>query len=135
MSEDLSIAGPVPMTPLTFTIEGPPKAWQRAVANARGAIYTPNETRAYQKRVKETAGVAIMMHGRWPWIPTELPIKLTLRVFFKDAHRRDLDNVAKSASDAGNKVLWADDSQIAELHVYRHIDKVRPRLEFEVSVL
>jgi len=35
--------------------------------------------------------------------------------------RPDCDNIAKAALDAGNGILWADDAQVAELHVSKWV--------------
>ena len=31
----------------------------------------------------------------------------------------DIDNIAKLVLDAANKILWVDDTQVVELHVYK----------------
>ena len=41
----------------------------------------------------------------------------------------DVDNPLKATLDAGNGLLWLDDSQIRELRVRRHDDPERPRVE------
>lgn len=70
--------------------------------------------------------------GRWRSGSYLGPIAVVLRVFFPDRLRRDIDNVAKSVTDAMNGGPYVDDSQVHELHVYRAIDKMRPRVEVEV---
>jgi crossover junction endodeoxyribonuclease RusA len=44
--------------------------------------------------------------------PLEGAVSVTLRLWFPDRRRRDLDNVAKSVLDGLNGVAYADDSQI-----------------------
>jgi Holliday junction resolvase RusA-like endonuclease len=43
-----------------------------------------------------------------------------------------LDNFNKLWQDALTGIVYEDDSQIAELHLYRDYDKARPRIEIEV---
>lgn len=47
----------------------------------------------------------------------------------------DIDATQKAVFDALNGVLWHDDKQIVEMHVYRHDDKLCPRVELEVTAL
>lgn len=42
----------------------------------------------------------------------------------------DIDNLAKAVLDACNGILWLDDSQIVELHSYKH--KGEGKIEIEV---
>jgi Holliday junction resolvase RusA-like endonuclease len=44
----------------------------------------------------------------------------------------DADNALKALLDALNGLLWVDDSQIEELHLWRRDDKARPRVELVV---
>ena len=44
-------------------------------------------------------------------------LSLTIRFFFKTKRKRDLDNQNKLALDALNGIVYADDSQIAELRL------------------
>jgi Holliday junction resolvase RusA-like endonuclease len=45
----------------------------------------------------------------------------------------DLDNFLKAALDSLRGVAFEDDSQVIEIHAYRHDDKNNPRVEVEVS--
>ena len=54
--------------------------------------------------------------------------------FFGTKRKADLDNFNKLWQDALSGVVYADDSQIADLHLRRSYDKARPRIEIEVLV-
>ena len=62
-------------------------------------------------------------------------LKVTLH-FYKPARPTaktrygDIDNLAKAVLDACNGILWLDDSQIVELHGYKH--KGEGKIEIEV---
>lgn len=61
-----------------------------------------------------------------------VPLKVTL-TWFRARKSGDLDNRAKIACDALNGLLWHDDAQIVELHLYR-VDGQRPgRMELTVE--
>lgn len=51
---------------------------------------------------------------------------------YRAQRRGDLDNFAKVLGDALNGVMYHDDSQVVELHMWRHDDKAQPRVEVEV---
>ncbi len=51
---------------------------------------------------------------------------------YRSAKRGDLDNYAKVLGDALNGVAYHDDSQVVELHMWRHDDKNNPRVEVEL---
>lgn len=56
--------------------------------------------------------------------------------FYRPRRTGDLDNMLKGMLDVmGKGRVYADDSQIVELHAYRHDDKARPRVELEVTEL
>jgi Holliday junction resolvase RusA-like endonuclease len=44
-----------------------------------------------------------------------------------------LDNFNKLWQDALSGMVYEDDSQITELHLYRDYDKARPRIELTVQ--
>ena len=43
----------------------------------------------------------------------------------------DADNFAKSALDACNKVVWVDDAQVVDLHVFKRFSD-QPRLAVKI---
>lgn len=61
----------------------------------------------------------------------EGPIRVYVRMFWKDARNHDLDNI-KALLDALTTVVWLDDKQLVELHLTKAIDKERPRCEIEI---
>jgi Holliday junction resolvase RusA-like endonuclease len=52
-----------------------------------------------------------------------------------DRRKRDLDNCFKSISDALNKLLYNDDEQLDELHVFRYLDIAHPRVVVSITSL
>lgn len=62
------------------------------------------------------------------------PVKMVVVFYLPDKRRRDLDNLFKTVSDALNKIVYHDDSQIRELHLYRDYDIINPRTEILVEM-
>ena len=103
-----------------LVIEGEPvpKARPRVF---KGHAVTPERTAAAEARV------AWAMRQAYRGEPFTGPLVVELR-FFRAARRRaDLDNFCKLVLDAGNGVLWVDDSQIQELRLSQVGDHEHPR--------
>jgi Holliday junction resolvase RusA-like endonuclease len=98
-------------------------------SGARRKMIMPEASRAYQTKVRLWALQARQRRPQWP---LDKQYAITLRVYFPDARRRDLDNVAKQVLDCLNDVIWHDDVQVVEIHASKAIDRDRPRIEVEV---
>jgi Holliday junction resolvase RusA-like endonuclease len=76
-----------------------------------------------------------MLRARPAGWPLNGEYVLDVGFWFGDRRRRDVDNCLKSIMDAGNGVLWADDSQVRRLGAGRELDAARPRAEIWVEVV
>lgn len=108
-----------------------PKQRPRFVRFSRGGgrTYTPEPTVRYEKLIGDCA--IIMRPANWP---QNGKYSVKVEAYFKDARRRDIDNVAKSVLDGLNGILWADDNQVAELNATKTIDRDNPRTVVTVEV-
>jgi len=59
-------------------------------------------------------------------------LAVILKLYFKDNRVRDTHNYTKSIFDAFNGLMYKDDKQFCEEHLYRNIDKENPRVELIV---
>jgi Holliday junction resolvase RusA-like endonuclease len=113
------------MRRVAFDVPGKPFAKQRARATRQGRVYTPKETVSFEWQLGQIA----MLHFAAPFAG---PVRLTIFAVFQPpaswsgsktaatlgrphTQRPDLDNIAKAAKDALNRIAWADDAQVAEL--------------------
>lgn len=51
-------------------------------------------------------------------------LEVTVKFYFDNKARRDIDNFLKVALDTLTGVVWLDDSQIWKLHVEKHIASI-----------
>ena len=118
----------------SFTVPGAPvpKARGRTVRpkGQKVRTITPKSTVNFEATVRLVAAAARPAH--WP-----LRCEYKVEIHAVRAHRGrgDNSNIAKAVEDACNTVLWADDAQIADLHVTRALDVDNPRTEVRVTAL
>ena len=98
-----------------------------------GRPYTPAATEQQERTLGQEARAVF----RGPPLVGALALHITLRLLapqswskrkraaalageIRPTGKPDLDNVAKIVGDAWNKIVWVDDSQIAEVAIARH---------------
>jgi Holliday junction resolvase RusA-like endonuclease len=131
-----------------FTVPGQPigKARARVVLN-RGKVraFTPDKTARFENLVRCAFVAAYPNH-----VPLEGPVSVCVYAYFlppkcfkpkgkyvdtesvPHTKRPDSDNICKSIFDAGNGVIWRDDSQIYQMHVFKFYS-LTPRTEIEIG--
>ena len=123
---------------LTFAVPGQPKPKGRPRFTKSGFTYTPKDTKEYEQAVRVAAIAALTEwrgeHEGVHWNASG-PFALRVFLFMGDKRKRDLDNCLKSISDALNKLLYNDDSQIDELFCLRDYDARSPRAVVTVENL
>jgi Holliday junction resolvase RusA-like endonuclease len=133
---------------ITIVIGGAPVAKGRVRATCRGIMYTPAKTRRYEAHGRLAAQQA--MDGRPPIavpvradITVDLPVPASwsgkrrdaaLRGDIRPTTRPDCDNYCKSALDAVNAIVVADDSLVVELVVSKRYAAV-PQLTITITPL
>jgi crossover junction endodeoxyribonuclease RusA len=65
----------------------------------------------------------------------ESNLALSIRFYFSSALRRDLDGGLKIAQDAICEALGLNDNRIAEIHLFKHLDKSQARIEVTLRAL
>lgn len=112
------------------------------------STYDPPKSRAYKQSVAIYARGAMGQR-----MPTEKAVRCRLYIYRQipksDSKRRhmlkatgkiratikpDVDNVYKAVTDACTHIIWDDDNQIVEAHIYKQYSD-RPRVVLEVEEL
>lgn len=102
-------------------VPGKPVSWARARVSRAGAFFTPQKQRLYKLSLSSFFSRRISS-------PIEGPVVCTIRVQLLrpksnktilpvSRNTSDVDNWAKMILDAGNGILWNDDSQVVTLEV------------------
>jgi Holliday junction resolvase RusA-like endonuclease len=66
---------------------------------------------------------------QWKKEPIKDEVAINIIMYFDDARKHDWDNYHKLSMDACNGIVWDDDSQVVEAHVFKEYDKENPRIE------
>lgn len=103
------MSGDTTATHYAFTIPGQPVPKARPRLGKHGNVYTPRETREYERLVGWTAKASGMR-------PIEGPVRVRVWVYGKKG-RKDADNCLKSVLDGLNGVAYRDDSQVVDAHI------------------
>jgi Holliday junction resolvase RusA-like endonuclease len=113
-----------------LTLPVPPSAntyWRSTVVAGRVRVLVSAEGRAFRQRCH------LLAIGQRAKV-LEGDVAVTGTVYF-DSRRRDLDNALKPLLDALAGACYANDRQVAEIHVRREIDRDNPRCEVQVAAL
>lgn len=120
------------MGALLVVIPGDPVPLGRPRFGRGGRVYTPTRSRDYQNAVALCVRAAAPT-GR----DRDALFGLRLTFYRSTAQRLDLDNLIKSILDGITKAerVWADDSQVREIHARLLLRAVNPRAEIEIYQL
>lgn len=100
---------------LTFIVPGKPVPKGRPRVTKRGHAYTPKRTKDYEAHVKQHALMA-RASARQRKAVGQCAVTIEVR---KAHHAADLDNIGKAILDACNDILYEDDKQVTDLHIYK----------------
>jgi crossover junction endodeoxyribonuclease RusA len=99
----------------TVAIPGEPVAKQRARVSATGKVYTPNETKAFER------AVGLLVRSQLPRFKDTDRLIVNLS-FYCSSQAKDLDNLCKSVLDGMQKGgCFKNDSQVMELHASKFV--------------
>lgn len=115
-----------------FFIPGEPKGKKRPRHGRNGAVYTPNDTKEYEKAVAAAwkrkahgemyhgaVSVTIIAYYGIPKSASKSARKAMLMGDRIPTKKPDADNVAKIIMDGLNGIAYDDDKQVAELRVIK----------------
>jgi Holliday junction resolvase RusA-like endonuclease len=115
---------------------------------ATGRTYTPEKTASFEARLgyvaqqvmrnkQLLAGPLIVTVMAFRSVPTSWPEKKRQKAvlqYLQPTGRPDCDNYLKLCMDSLNKIVWSDDAQVVEAHIYKKYSE-RPRLEINIMPL
>ena len=114
-----------------FVVHGEPVSKARARVTSRGT-FTPAKTRDAESAVL----AAYLKCAPLGMIPKGVMCELSVQFFNGNRRVRDIDNMLKLVQDALNEQAYEDDSQIIELHGYKHVvPPVEARTEVSLYTL
>jgi len=136
-SQELPADATVTAGRLSLTLPVPPSI-NRQYATVNGRRLLSSTGRAYKTQVGQQVWIALAQSPARSSLMTQLqsgPLALSIRFFFTSALRRDIDGGLKIAQDALCEGLGVNDNRIVETHLYKDVDKVRPRIEVSLSIV
>lgn len=120
----------VDVTRVCLTLPVPPSA-NRLWRNGKGRTYKDKAAVAYNEAVY---ALCLQAGYRKPLWPKTTPLRVSL-TWYRQVRKGDLDNRAKATLDALRRIIYVDDAQVSELHLYR-VDGQRPgRVEVTIEPL
>ena len=112
---------------IRIEIPGNPVCKGRPRFGRRGA-YTPAKTRAAESVIK------LWLARFYQEPPCKQNVIMDIEFYLCDNRRRDIDNLGKLVLDACNGKLYADDNQIIDLRLRKHVDKDYPHTIIEMRI-
>lgn len=89
-------------------------------------MHMTSEAHAYKEAIHWTAWEKRRIH--------KTPV-VKIQFTFADKRKHDIDNYLKLCLDALNGVMWEDDNDIVQLHVYKLYRKDKPNITITISEL
>lgn len=119
------------LTRIELTLPVPPSV-NRIWRTGRGRNYLSPEAQRFKLAAKVAAAKAGYLKGDAVPFPSPMQVKVTL-FWYREAKRGDLDNRAKATLDVLNGILWDDDGQVVEIHLYRREDPKAGRIVLSIE--
>ena len=119
---------------MNFKLKIPPllNAYYGHIARGKRVIkYIKTPGKEFKAYVKDFA------HRNQLDVKANIPLKMTIHIYFKDKRKRDIDAILKSLLDSLTEAMvYEDDSLIEELHIYKHAPKPEePHIDVTIEKL
>lgn len=118
------------VSPLVITVIGSPISVNRLYrTNGFGGVRLSKEGENWKQIIGWEA------RRQYKGAMTSKRLSVHLYLHFKDNRRIDIDNQSKAILDALQGIVYEDDRQVDELHIYRRQDPANPRVEISIIEL
>jgi len=85
------------------------------------------------KKGRETAeALQWEIKSQWEGKPIKTRVAMNVLLYFGDKRKRDIDAYLKVLLDSMQGIVYEDDEQIVELHVFKEYSKENPRVEIGI---
>jgi len=114
-----------------------PPSINRQYATVNGRRVLSSAGRTYKMQVGQHVWTALIQSPMKVSLLKRLksePLAFSIRFFFTTALRRDVDSGLKITQDAVCEGLGLNDNRIVETHLYKHVDKLYPRIEVALGL-
>lgn len=124
------------MTDISFAVQGNPIPKQSTrIASTAGSkkrfrTYPDPKVCAWQDAISWSAKEAMQGNP-----PIEEDVAVILLFYRENRYRVDLDNLSKAVLDGMNDIVFKDDKQVVELHLFKRYDKEHPRVQVHVDII
>lgn len=110
--------------------KNPNNAYYRSANTGKGfkGMFMKADYKAYKENLISLAKSVV----GGDFTPYTGPVKIVSHWTFGTLRRKDVQNCGKLEYDALNGIVYEDDSQIAEIHSYKHYKKNEPSIVIEV---
>ncbi len=95
-------------------------------------LWNGHQTASHKWR-EAKSDLAMEIRSQWHVGPHSGPLAVTLRQYFGDKRKRDVDAYIKIILDAMEGIVYENDNQVVRLVAEKFYDKDRPRVEVELS--
>jgi len=135
---------------IKFIVLGKPIGKGRPKFSMRGSfpiVYTPKNTVDYETLIKLEAkkykpktlllgAIVLKLNIFFPILKSmnKQMAKMARELVLRPTKKPDVSNILKCVEDALNLIIWHDDSQIVEEHIYKYYSD-NPRVEIEIDEL
>lgn len=115
---------------LKVCVEGEPVSKARPRLGRGGHTYTPRETTEAEQVIGLMIKTAMGRSGMS--VDADSEFILNIEFYTAKKRRKDIDNCLKAVMDAGNKILYKDDSQVCGVWTRSYVLSDAPRTEIQV---
>ena len=70
--------------------------------------------------------------SQWKGEPLADAVTLNIMFYYGDSRKRDIDAYLKILLDSMSGIVYEDDSQIIEMHIFKEIDKSNPKTIIQI---